>query len=151
LADAAVDALNDDMRQVWHNQQLLEAEMRMLQRSSLQLCAQAQSWAQMYDTFHSALKNLGDVENLTETLHADVVVVSRTIRAIETAAASADGDVYMPLPPPTTSSPNVSDQEHEIMSATATESATAAGAEAARRTRSSSYDGNVTQSRRDHP
>jgi hypothetical protein len=81
-------------------------EMRALQRGSQQLCVQAKSWVQMYDAFHGALKNLGDVENWADVLRRDMAVVSGTIdlvqRADADAAADADVDaveeeVYSPL------------------------------------------------------
>ncbi|KAG8462702.1 hypothetical protein KFE25_004678 [Diacronema lutheri] len=98
-AGAAVDALNDDMRRVWHNQQRLKTEMCTLQRESGQLCAQAQSWVHMYEAFHGALKALGDVENWADVLRRDMALVSGTIERAqrEQAAASGQSDVYTPL------------------------------------------------------
>lgn len=97
-ASAAVDALNADMRHVWQNQQKLETELRSLQRESQQLCTQAQSWVQMYDSFHGALKALGDVENWADVLRRDMAIVSGTIERAQRAQEEAAHDgQYTPL------------------------------------------------------
>jgi hypothetical protein len=97
VADAAVDALNGDMRLVWSNQQRLESEMRTLQRESQQLCVQAKSWVHMYESFHGALKALGDVENWADVLRRDMALVSGTIDIAQRARAAEDEEGYSPL------------------------------------------------------
>lgn len=86
---------------VWRNQQRLEGELRVLQRESHQLCVQAQSWVQMYESFHASLKALGDVENWADVLRADMAVVSATIegarRAQAEPAPGGGSEHYTPL------------------------------------------------------
>merc|ERR1719171_3013359 len=60
---AAMDAINSGAATVWHNQQQLEAEARLLNQQTERLAKQSAQWAASYQGFHHALKDLGDVEN----------------------------------------------------------------------------------------
>ena len=51
-----MDAINGGAATVWHNQQQLEAEARLLHQQAQRLSKQSAAWVQTYSGFHEALK-----------------------------------------------------------------------------------------------
>ena len=79
---AAMDAVNTGVATVWHNQQQLEAEARVLHDQSRRLSKQSEQWVASYQDFHQALKALGDVENWAKAIEADMSFISSSLEGI---------------------------------------------------------------------
>ena len=79
---AAMDAINNGAATVWHNQQQLEAEARVLHDQSKRLAKQSEQWVASYQGFHQALKSLGDVENWAKAIEADMSFISSSLEGI---------------------------------------------------------------------
>lgn len=81
--DAAMDSINDGSAAVWHNQQQLEAEARLLHQNSQRLAAEASQWVASYQGFHHALKNLGDIENWARAIESDMTFISSSLDGLQ--------------------------------------------------------------------
>jgi hypothetical protein len=79
---AAMDAINGGAATVWHNQQQLEAEARLLHQQAQRLSKQSAQWAQSYQGFHQALKDLGDVENWAKAIESDMAFIHSSLDAL---------------------------------------------------------------------
>jgi hypothetical protein len=80
---AAMDAINNGAATVWHNQQQLEAEARILHQNTQRLAKQSAQWASSYKGFHAALKALGDVENWAKTIESDMAFIHSALEGIQ--------------------------------------------------------------------
>ena len=67
---------------VWHNQQQLEAEARLLHQQAQRLTKQSAQWVQSYQDFHQALKALGDVENWAKSIESDMAFIHSSLDAL---------------------------------------------------------------------
>ncbi|KAL0491698.1 biogenesis of lysosome-related organelles complex 1 subunit 1 [Acrasis kona] len=70
---------NSDVAQVFHNQQLLEAEAKQIHIQSQRLTKQTTQWLQLFQQLNASLKELGDVENWAGHIHDDVQVIVKNI------------------------------------------------------------------------
>ena len=71
-----MDALNNGVATVWHNQQQLEAEGRALQQNTQRFAKQTSQWLATCNAFSQALKELGDTENWAKSIEADMMFIS---------------------------------------------------------------------------
>ena len=74
-----MDAINGGAATVWHNQQQLEAEARLLHQQAQRLSKQSAQWVQAYQGFHQALKALGDVENWARAIESDMSFIHTSL------------------------------------------------------------------------
>ena len=81
--DAAMDAINSGTTTIWHNQQQLEAEARLLDQQTERLAKQSAQWVSSYQGFHQALKALGDVENWAKTIEADMAFIHSSLETMQ--------------------------------------------------------------------
>lgn len=72
LASALVDRLNLDVAQAYCNQRKLDAEAKQLHTNVQVLAKQTAQWTALMNNFNSTLKQLGDVENWSRTIEADM-------------------------------------------------------------------------------
>ena len=86
---AAMDAINGGAATVWHNQQQLEAEARVLHQQAQRLSKQSAQWAQSYQAFHQALKQLGDVENWAKAIESDMAFIHSSLDELASSRAAA--------------------------------------------------------------
>ena len=77
-----MDAINGGAATVWHNQQQLEAEARLLHQQAQRLSKQSAAWVQTYSGFHDALKSLGDVENWAKAIESDMAFIHSSLDAL---------------------------------------------------------------------
>lgn len=70
---------NNDVVQVFHNQQVLEAEAKLLHTQAQRFTKQTTQWLNMFQTLNASLKELGDVENWAGHIHDDVQVVVKNV------------------------------------------------------------------------
>jgi hypothetical protein len=70
---------NNDVVQVFHNQQLLEAEAKLLHQQAQRFTKQTTQWLNMFQTLNTSLKELGDVENWAGHIHDDVQIIVKNI------------------------------------------------------------------------
>ena len=82
-ADAATQSINMGAATVWHNQQQLEAEARLLHQQSQRLVGQTSQWISSYQGFHQALKDLGDVENWAQAIESDMSFISSSLEELQ--------------------------------------------------------------------
>ena len=80
---AAIDGINSGAATVWHNQQQLEAEARLLHQNTQRLARQSAQWVQSYQGFHAALKALGDVENWAKAIESDMAFIHSALDSIQ--------------------------------------------------------------------
>jgi transcriptional/translational regulatory protein YebC/TACO1 len=70
---------NNDVVQVFYNQQQLESEAKQLHAQAQRFTKQTAQWLQMFQTLNTSLKELGDVENWAGHIHDDVQIVVKNI------------------------------------------------------------------------
>jgi len=76
LTQALVDHLNVGVAQAYLNQKRLDAEAKQLHSSAINFSKQTNQWLNLVETFSSALKELGDVENWAKTIEGDVRTIT---------------------------------------------------------------------------
>ena len=81
--NASMDAINGGAATVWHNQQQLEAEARVLHQQSQLLSKQSAQWVASYQSFHQALKALGDVENWAKAIESDMAFINASLDDVQ--------------------------------------------------------------------
>lgn len=64
------------------NQKRLDAEAKQLQVGANNFAKQTQQWLNLVETFSSALKEIGDVENWAKTIEADVRTITSALEAV---------------------------------------------------------------------
>ena len=77
-----MDAINNGAATVWHNQQQLEAEARLLHQHTERMAKQTAQWVSSYQGFHQALKALGDVENWAKAIEADMSFIHSSLEQL---------------------------------------------------------------------
>ena len=87
---AAVDAINGGAATVWHNQQQLEAEARLLHQQTQRLAKQSSQWVATYQGFHQALKDLGDVENWAKAIESDMAFIHSALDGVTASREQQD-------------------------------------------------------------
>ena len=83
-----VDGVNVRVAEVYHNQKLIDAEVRALQAEAQKFGRATGQWLEILDKFHRSLKELGDVENWTEIIESDLGKIAGYLDAGRDAAAA---------------------------------------------------------------
>lgn len=78
-----MDAINGGAAAVWHNQQQLEAEARLLHQQAQHFAKQSKKWVESYQGFHQSLKALGDVENWAKAIESDMSFINSSLEKIQ--------------------------------------------------------------------
>ena len=76
VVDKLVSTLNDGVEEVYQNQKKLEAESKQLQAHAAQFSKQTIQWLQLAEGFNRALKELGDVENWSQVIEAEMTTIA---------------------------------------------------------------------------
>lgn len=79
---AVVDAINSGVSCAYTNQCQIDAEMKHLQNQVSQFNKLSGQWTSMLEGFHAALKELGDVENWSQTIEADLKTIATTLEYV---------------------------------------------------------------------
>ncbi|CAG0887727.1 unnamed protein product [Darwinula stevensoni] len=79
LTQALVDHLNVGVAQAYLNQRKLDVEAKQLNQHAATFAKQTQLWLQMVETFSTALKELGDVENWAKSIEGDMRSISQAL------------------------------------------------------------------------
>ncbi|XP_066145334.1 biogenesis of lysosome-related organelles complex 1 subunit 1 [Euwallacea fornicatus] len=79
LTQALVDHLNVGVAQAYLNQKKLDAEAKQLHTSAQAFSKQTQQWLSLVESFSSALKELGDVENWAKTIEGDMQTITTAL------------------------------------------------------------------------
>ncbi|XP_017773207.1 PREDICTED: biogenesis of lysosome-related organelles complex 1 subunit 1 [Nicrophorus vespilloides] len=82
LTQALVNHLNVGVAQAYLNQKRLDAEAKQLHTSATNFSKQTQQWLTLVETFSSALKEIGDVENWAKTIEGDVRTISMALESV---------------------------------------------------------------------
>ncbi|KAF2880293.1 hypothetical protein ILUMI_25889 [Ignelater luminosus] len=82
LTQALVDHLNVGVAQAYLNQKRLDAEAKQLHSSAINFSKQTHQWLTLVETFSSALKELGDVENWAKTIEGDVRTITIALDSV---------------------------------------------------------------------
>lgn len=68
--------------QAYLNQKRLDAEAKQLHIGASNFAKQTQQWLSLVETFSSALKEIGDVENWARTIEGDVRTVAGALDSV---------------------------------------------------------------------
>jgi biogenesis of lysosome-related organelles complex 1 subunit 1 len=79
LTNGLMDSVNEGVAHVFANQKRLEEETRKLEAQAERFAKQTQQWVDMTETFYSALKELGDVENWASCIERDMRAITSTL------------------------------------------------------------------------
>ncbi|XP_068671512.1 biogenesis of lysosome-related organelles complex 1 subunit 1-like [Montipora foliosa] len=74
-----MDTLNVGVEQAYVNQRKLETEAKQLQVHAVRFSKQTVQWLQMLESFNKALKELGDVENWSRVIEADMIAIASAL------------------------------------------------------------------------
>ncbi|XP_029179568.2 biogenesis of lysosome-related organelles complex 1 subunit 1-like isoform X1 [Acropora millepora] len=74
-----MDALNSGVEKAYFNQRKLETEAKQLQAHAMRFSKQTVQWLQMLESFNKALKELGDVENWSRVIEADMTAIASAL------------------------------------------------------------------------
>ncbi|XP_073236280.1 biogenesis of lysosome-related organelles complex 1 subunit 1-like [Porites lutea] len=74
-----MDTLNTGVEQAYVNQRKLETEAKQLQAHAVRFSKQTVQWLQMLEAFNKALKELGDVENWSRVIEADMTAIASAL------------------------------------------------------------------------
>eukprot|EP00033_Pygsuia_biforma_P003940 GCRY01004316.1.p1 GENE.GCRY01004316.1~~GCRY01004316.1.p1 ORF type:complete len:139 (+),score=25.34 GCRY01004316.1:249-665(+) len=83
---ALLDTVNENVSQLFANQKNIDAELKALQGAAAAFSKKTQNWIKTTDSLHSALKELGDVENWGKTMEWDLKAISSALDALEAKA-----------------------------------------------------------------
>lgn len=67
------------MAQAYLNQKKLDAEAKQLQISATNFAKQTQAWVHLVESFSSALKEIGDVENWARSIEGDMRTIATAL------------------------------------------------------------------------
>ena len=81
-SDAMVERVNSGVAEVFHNQRALEVESHALQQETQRFVKQTNQWLHLMEGFNNALKDLGDVEYIAQTLEADMQHITTSLEFI---------------------------------------------------------------------
>lgn len=70
------------MAQAYLNQKRLDAEAKQLHVGATNFSKQTQQWLNLVETFSSALKEIGDVENWARTIEGDVRTITSALESV---------------------------------------------------------------------
>ncbi|RHZ79641.1 hypothetical protein Glove_143g21 [Diversispora epigaea] len=96
VTDCLADTLNERVASIFKTQREIESEARRLSTQSLKYTKQTKQWLNMLDSFNSALKELGDVQNWAEVIEKDMRDIAMTLEFVH--KGTMDGELV-----PTTS------------------------------------------------
>lgn len=65
--------------QAYLNQKKLDSEAKQLQVSATNFAKQSQQWLHLIESFSSALKEIGDVENWARSIETDMKIISTAL------------------------------------------------------------------------
>ncbi|XP_046847174.1 biogenesis of lysosome-related organelles complex 1 subunit 1-like [Xenia sp. Carnegie-2017] len=76
VVDKLVSTLNDGVEEIYQNQKKLESEAKQLQTHTAQFSKQSIQWLQLAEGFNRALKELGDIENWSQVIEAEMTTIA---------------------------------------------------------------------------
>nr|CAD7567428.1 unnamed protein product [Timema californicum] len=79
LTQALVDHLNVGVAQAYLNQKRLDAEAKQLHHNATNFAKQTHQWANLVESFSSALKEIGDAENWAQSIEADMRTITSAL------------------------------------------------------------------------
>ncbi|MCL4141072.1 UNVERIFIED_CONTAM: hypothetical protein GTU68_038600 [Idotea baltica] len=89
LTQALVDHLNVGVAQAYLNQKRLDTEASQLEQNATQFQKATGQWLGLVSTFASALKEVGHVQNWSNTIHDDMQAISSTLEIAYKTSQSA--------------------------------------------------------------
>ncbi|CAO3694082.1 unnamed protein product [Umbelopsis ramanniana] len=82
LNDTLTNTINERISEVFVKQKEIEQESRKLSNQTSRYAKQTKQWIQTIDSFNSALKELGDVQNWAEVMESDMRAVMATLELV---------------------------------------------------------------------
>ncbi|KAI1288100.1 Biogenesis of lysosome-related organelles complex 1 subunit 1 [Halotydeus destructor] len=79
LSNSLVDHLNEGVAQAYLNQRKLDSEAKQLQSNINNFSKQATQWRELMEGLNKAVNELGDVENWSKSIEADMRLISTSL------------------------------------------------------------------------
>lgn len=82
LSQALVDHLNVGVAQAYLNQKRLDIEASQLEQNAVQFHKVTNQWLNVTSSFASSLKEVGHVQNWSNTVHNDMKTIAKTLEQV---------------------------------------------------------------------
>jgi phage shock protein A len=82
VSSGLLDAVNRDVAQAFLNEKQIEAEVSKLQQETAEFVKRSQQWVALVGSFNASLKEIGDVENWSRTIEADMADVTARLEQL---------------------------------------------------------------------
>ncbi|XP_071803742.1 biogenesis of lysosome-related organelles complex 1 subunit 1-like [Asterias amurensis] len=79
VTKALVGNVNNRVSMAYSNEKRLDTEARHLQSNAAQFAKQSMQWLSLIESFNTALKELGDVENWAKSIEVDMHTISSAL------------------------------------------------------------------------
>ncbi|GBF92157.1 hypothetical protein Rsub_04504 [Raphidocelis subcapitata] len=91
LSDVLAESLNEEVREIYETQKLLETESQLLRRELAESRAALSGWAAKLQRLQGAVKEAGDLEHYSEYLAREAAALARAAGALGLCAAAPAG------------------------------------------------------------
>ncbi len=72
VSSGLLDSVNKEVSQAFLNEKQIESELAKLQQETAEFAKRSQQWVALVSSFNASLKEIGDVENWSRTIEADM-------------------------------------------------------------------------------
>ena len=77
-----LDTVNKEVAQAFLNEKQIESEVGRLQQETAEFVKRSQQWVALVSSFNASLKEIGDVENWSRAIEADMADVTARLEQL---------------------------------------------------------------------
>lgn len=92
LSEVLTDSLNEEVREIYETQKILEAESQLLRRELAEARATISAWREKLTVLQDALKQAGDLEHYVEHLGREAALIARVSADLGLCRAASRGE-----------------------------------------------------------